>query len=286
MAFDYALVGACPLQFNRYTGLRHKKAVDRQVVQNLKFLRYGKLPTFQLTREAREIFWTYTCFQVDWVGLCTFALGFEIASENEALFVVPHGHIRRIRIDIYTEAMCPKIEDRDIMDSLSGTLRRLIEFPVLQRIEIVVQMPVLRDNDKLICYRVSQIQCVCRKLSAKFGSGFTVVAERSAFGSYEDEPYPWEESKVFEQDAETKEGPEEASVLSDDDDTFHTSSDPEEGSEDVNVMFQRQNLTWIWMPPTEKTSIDVAKGGGTWMERTNVHLFEKKPVHEQDGYPL
>jgi len=289
MVFDYALVGACPLQFKKLNGLWHKKAVDWQVIENLKFLRYGKMPTFQLTREARGVFWNYTCFQVDWEDLCPFALGFEEASENEALFLVPHEHIRKIRINIYTAGKCPKSEDEYTVDNPSGTLRRLVGFPVLQKVEIVIRMPVVSYNDKLIRYRVSQIQRVCRKLRGNFGNGFTVVAERSTFGSYKDEPYPWDASTVFRQPVE--DGPEAPPVYRDDsdDDTDHgdtTDSDSDDGSNNLPIMFKRQNLTWIWMPPTGETSRNVAEGGGTWMERTNVQLFESKPSYEQSGHPL
>lgn len=286
MIFDQALVGACPLRYDKHTGLWPKMAVDRHVIEDLNFLEYGIMPTFQLTHEARAVFWTFNRFQVDWQNLCTFALGFEEPLHNRALFLVPHDHIRRIRININTEGRCLKREDKYWKENLSRTLRRLIGFPVLQKVEIVIRMPVVSYNDKLIRHQVSQIQSVCRKLREKFGNGFTVLAERSAFESYEDEPYPWDASTVCRQDVE--DGPEAPPVHSDDedDDTDNADSDFDDGSDDTSIVFQRQNLSWIWMPPTEETLRNVAKDESMWMERTNVHLFERKPSHEQSGDPL
>lgn len=281
MVFDYALVSACPLLFWKCHGLRPKKAVDSRIIANLNFLRYGKLPTFRLTNEARDIFWNNTCFQVDWKDLGNVALGFDDVFDNDASFLVPHGRIRRITINIGTEGKCPKNEDDFVMDDPSRKLRRLIRFPVLQKIEIIIRMPVVSYNDKLIRHRVSQIQGVCTKLKEKTGNGFTVIAERSAFESYEEEPYPWDACSVFGQAAEPR--PEAPPFHSDDDhndDTDRGDSDSEDGSDDISIMYQRQDLTWIWMPPTEETLKNVAKDEGTWMEEFNVRLFERKPSHE------
>lgn len=142
-------------------------------------------------------------------------------------------------------------------------------------------MPVVSYNVKLIRHYVSEIQSVCRKLGEKFGNGFTVFAESSAFESYEDEPYPWEASKVFRQHSEdAAEAPQSHSDDDHDDDTENTNSDSDDGYDFNSILYQRQDLTWIWMPPTEQTLENVAKDENTWMEELNVRLFERKPSHE------
>jgi len=141
MIFGQDLVGACPLRYDKHTGLWPKMAVDRHVIDDLDFLEYGIMPTFQFTREARAVFWASNRFQVDWQDLCTFALGFEERLNNHAFFLVPHDHIRRIRININTEGRCLKSGDKYLKENPSRTLRRLINFPVLQKVEIVIRMP-------------------------------------------------------------------------------------------------------------------------------------------------
>ena len=191
MVFRCALVGSSHLLFDEEPSLHSKKLDDRHVVENLELLRYGELPTFQLTHEARDIFWTCTSFQVEWYKSGNFSLGFRMCSRCPSLYFIPRDCIRNIRINIYTEETYNHRSEHWFGDP-SPTLRQLLDFPTLQTLEIVIRMPMEPYNDSHAIHRVSQIKQVCLKLIKKYGKGFTVFTERSAYERYEKEPYDWD----------------------------------------------------------------------------------------------
>lgn len=318
MIFKLVFVGLSQLLFDEDPCFHFKKIVDQHVVENLALLQYGKLPSFELTREARDVFWSYNSFQVKWHRLGNFSLGINVCG---SLYIIARDWVRNLRIDICTTGRIYTTTDK-FMYNPSSTLRQLLDFPMLQRLDVVITMPMLPHDDSYAEFRVGHIKHVCLKLRKKYKKGFTVFTERSACKTYEEEPYEWDlvyEIVGEDDDAsgqvgrvdgghgdevtmldtsraeialqnhnETAATGDVISVHSDDESASAESeeegpdpfahdplSDYEVDQPDPDIIFERENITWIWMPPTQETLRKVAKRKGDWMDKINVSLFQK-----------
>lgn len=187
IVFDFALVGVGALIFDEYSGLGDKfrcdpePRYDRHIISNLCLLRFGYLPTLQLTREARDIFWGYNTFNMDWKQLGIFALGF--GTPQPTSYFIPRDYIRRLKIDLRTPRERDALQRAYWYGSPSAMLRRLLNFPALQHIELVILMSLSNAfyTNPIAASRVNQIKDVCMKLMRRFGRGFSVCFEAFAY---------------------------------------------------------------------------------------------------------